>query len=209
MVYSLASGTTRLPLAALGGILAIVFFCMFTFASAVRYPGPFSPMDNWLSDLGTASMNPSGNMYFNIGCILTGISILLMMAGLGVWRVGNKQKKLLAVGQACGAISAFTLMLIGVFDEGTPYHIVLSVTFFLLQFLFIALANVSLWGHPAYYRWIGYHAVVVAFIDIVFVYTFIAYEHVPIWEWLTVFSALLWVALLAYNTLKLEAKTAY
>ncbi len=205
----MAFDTTRLPLATIGGVLVILLFCMFTLASAVRYPGPFSPVDNWLSDLGTAAKNPSGYAYFNTGCILTGVCLLLLISGMGVWRVEDKRKKsLFTLSQACGALSAFTLMLIGVFDEGTPYHLALSVAFFLLQFLFIALANVSLWNDQAYDKRIGYYSAVVIIINIVFVYTFIAYEHAPVWEWLAVFSALMWVALLAYKMLKLEAETA-
>ncbi len=205
----MASVTTKLPLSAIGGTLAILLFCIFTLASSARYPGPFSPMDNWLSDLGTATKNPLGHAYFNMGCILTGACLLLLITDMGAWRTEDKKKTpLFTLGRACGALSTLALMLIGVFDEGTSYHLPLSVAFFLLQFLFIALVNASLWKHPAYDERIGYSAALAAIINIVFVYTFIAYEHAPVWEWLSVFSALLWVALFSYNMLKLEANSA-
>lgn len=205
----MASTTRRLPLATIGGVLAILLFCVFTFTSAVRYPGPFSPVDNWLSDLGTATKNPAGDVYFNVGCILTGVSLLLMMAGMSAWRSGDPRKdRALMAGQACGGASAFALMLIGVFVEGTAYHGILAMMFFLLLFLFLVLANVAVWKHPAYRRWIGYYALVAIVIDLVFIYTFFAYDHAPAWEWLAVFSALLWVGLLAGNALELEAPSA-
>jgi len=192
-------------LATIGGALVVLLFCTFTLASVVRYPGPFSPVDNWLSDLGTMKKNPSGDVYFNVGCVLTGVAMLLLMAGLGAWQAEDERKKfLLMVGRVCGVISAFGQMLIGVFYEGTPYHVMLAIAFFLLLFLFLAFTNFSIWKHPAYSRWIGYYAVAVIVINLAFMYTFFAYDNAPVWEWLAVFSVLLWVGLLAYNTLKLE-----
>lgn len=190
------------PLATIGGSLVILLFCIFTLASISQYPGPFSPVDNWLSDLGTPLLNPSGEIYFNAGCILTGLVMLLMVAGLGVWKEG-KNGTMLMLGRACGAISAVALMLIGVFHEGTIYHTILAFTFFVLLALFVGLVSAALWKHPAYSRWLGYYTAIVIVIDIVFVITFIVYEHAPVWEWLAVFSGLVWAALLAYNTLRL------
>ena len=202
----MASNGSKLPLATIAGGLVIILFCIFTLASAARYPGPFSPMDNWLSDLGAVAKNPLGYMYFDMGCIVTGVCLLLLMAGMDAWRSeDNREKLLLAAGRACGTASAFALMLIGVFDEGTPYHAFLAIAFFMLLFLLLAITNISIWKHPAYNRWIGYYAVAVIVIDLAFMYTFYAYEHAPAWEWLAVFSGLLWVALLAFNTIKLES----
>jgi hypothetical membrane protein len=195
----------RTSLATIGGMLVIVLFCIFTLASAVRYPGAFSPMDNWLSDLGTAAKNPMGYVYFNAGCILTGVSTLLLVASMGAWYV-DKKAVLPILTRLMGTAAAFALMLIGVFDENTPYHTILSVAFFLLLTLFLILANASLWKHPAYQKWIGYYAAAAIVIDVIFAFTFFAYEHAPIWEWLAVFSALLWVGLLAYNMHAYDSK---
>jgi hypothetical membrane protein len=201
----MASTIKKRSLATVGGALVILLFCTFTLASAARYPGPFSPMDNWLSDLGTATKNPSGYVYFNTGCILTGVCLLLLVFSIGAWRAEDKIKgHLFTFSQAIGALSAIVLILIGAFDEGTPYHHPLAVGFFALQFVFIVLANIVLWGHPAYDRRIGYYAAFVAVINVVFVYAVFVHEHAQVWEWLAVISALLWVAFMAYNTLKLE-----
>lgn len=200
----MATGTKSLPLATIGGSLVILLFCIFTLASAVRYPGAFSPMDNWLSDLGTMKKNPAGYVYFNVGCILAGVSTLFLVTGMGAWKV-QERKRLFDAGQALGALSAFTLMLIGVFDENTPYHTILSIAFFLFLGLFLVLTNISLWKHPAYKRWIGYYSIVAVAIDILLALSFVVYEHAPIWEWLAVFGALAWVGMLAYNMRELEA----
>ncbi len=205
----MASITPRLPLATIGGTLAILIFCAFTLASAARYPGPFSPMDNWLSDLGTASKNPIGYAYFNMGCILTAVSLLLLMAGMGAWLTEDKRNKgLLALGRACGALSAVSLVLVGAFDEDTPYHTTVSVAFFVLMTMCLLLANVALWKHPAYGRWIGYCGVAAIAIGVAFGLTFFAFDGSPAWEWLSVFSCLGWAGLFAYNTARLDAKMA-
>ncbi|BAI62076.1 hypothetical protein MCP_2004 [Methanocella paludicola SANAE] len=199
----MATGTKNMPLATIGGLLVILLFCIFTLASAVRYPGAFSPMDNWLSDLGTMKKNPAGYIYFNVGCILAGACTLFLVSGMGAWRV-QERKLLFEAGRALGALSAFTLMLIGAFDENTAYHTMLSIAFFLLLGLFLVFTNISLWKHPAYKRWIGYYAIIAVLIDVILALTFVVYEHAPIWEWLSVFGALAWVGMLAYNMRELE-----
>lgn len=199
----MAARIKNMPLATIGGFMVILLFCIFTLASAVRYPGAFSPMDNWLSDLGTMKKNPAGYIYFNVGCILAGVCTLFLVSGMGAWRV-QERKLLFEAGRALGALSAFTLMLIGAFDENTAYHTMLSIAFFLLLGLFLVFTNISLWKHPAYKRWIGYYAIIAVLIDAILALTFVVYEHAPIWEWLSVFGALAWVGMLAYNMRELE-----
>lgn len=188
--------------------MIIALYCVFTLTSIAQYPGPFSPMDNWLSDLGNGKLNPSGNIFFNVGCIVTGLSMLLMAWGLNAWQLEGKNKKLaMLAARASLTLSAIPLMLIGVFTEGTPLHGTLAITFFALLFVFLVLTNVALVGDRRYKKWIGYYAVLVMAVDLVFIYTFFAYERNTIWEWLAVFSALLWVGLLAYNMLEPGVKS--
>lgn len=189
-----------LPLATVSGLAIIIIFCAFTLASAVRYPADFSPMDNWLSDLGSPEKNPSGDAYFSIGCMLSGMSVLLFMAGLEAWRADISKKRALTLGQACGTLAAFALACVGIFAEGNPLHGTVSVIFFVLLTLFIVLTSMSLWTHPAFNKLIGYYAIAVVSIDVIFLYTYI-FENAPIWEWLSVFSALIWAVAVALNTM--------
>ena len=200
----MVSGKKSLSISVIGGLLVILLFCIFTLASAVRYPGAFSPLDNCISDLGTMAKNPGGYIYFNIGCILTGVSTLLLVGGMGDWNV-DKKKGVFTVGRLLGGASTVVLMLIGVFDENTPYHTILSLAFFLLLGLFLIVINIALWKHPAYKRWIGYYAIAAIAIDVIFSITYVVYEHAPVWEWLAVFGALIWVGMLAYNMRDLPA----
>ena len=189
---------TKWPLSAIGGVLVTVIFCVFTLISIALYSTPFSPFDNWLSDLGNPVLNPAGSVFFNAGCILTALAMIVLMAGLGKWDVTGRKKTVLAAGQACGVLSALALMMIGIFTEGTPLHGTMSITFFSLLFLFLVLTNIAIFNDPRYFRWIGYYALLAIAIDLVFMYTYFAYAHNTIWEWLAVFSALLWVAMVSY-----------
>ncbi len=56
----------------------------------------------------------------------------------------------------------------------------------------------AIFHDPRYLRWIGYYALLAIVIDLIFMYTYFAYAHNTIWEWLAVFSALLWVAMVSY-----------
>lgn len=187
------------PLSAIGGILVIVIFCVFTLISIALYPAPFSPFNNWISDLGSPKLNPSGSVFFNVGCLLTGLSMVVLLAGIGKWDAIGWKKYVLAAGQLCGILSAFAIMMIGVFTEGTPLHGTVSTAFFALLFLFLVFVNIAIFNDPRYLRRIGYFALLAVVLDLIFMYTFITYTHDTIWEWLAVFSAMLWVAMLSYS----------
>lgn len=202
----MALNPLKWPLSAIGGVLVTIIFCIFTLVSIALYPASFSPLNNWLSDLGNPSLNPAGSIFFNAGCILTGLAMLALVAGLGKWGAEGWKKAALVVGQACGTLSAFALMMIGVFTEGTPLHGTMSIAFFSLLFLFLVLTNIAIFADRRYFRWIGYYVLLVIAIDVIFIYTYFAYAHETIWEWLAVFSALLWVAMTSYNLLVIDRK---
>ncbi|WP_455285769.1 DUF998 domain-containing protein [[Eubacterium] cellulosolvens] len=183
------------------GILVIMLYCVFTFTSIALFPGPFNPVNNWLSDLGNSSFSPKGALFYNVGCVLTGLALFPFFAGFYKWYTKEKRRKLLMViTQAVGFIAAFALIMIGVFSEDyVAQHMFWSQVFFIFNLVVLILANVSLMIHPKFIRPIGYYGLVVAVINLLFV----VFYNTPILEWFTVFTALGYVALLAYNTFRL------
>jgi hypothetical membrane protein len=154
----------------------------------------------WLSDLGNSSYNPQGTIFYNVGCVLTGLALFPFFAGLYYWYTDEKwRKSLIVTTQAIGFIAAFALMMIGVFseDSGAIHHL-WSVVFFVFNLLVLILAKVSLMTHRKFIRPIGYYGLVVAVINPLF----IGLSYTSILEWFTVFTALGFVAFLSYNTLK-------
>ena len=71
------------PISVVSGIFVIVVFWGFTFTSMVFFPRIYNPLVNWMSDLGSYSKNPNGHIYFNIGCIISGIAMFPFFLGLG------------------------------------------------------------------------------------------------------------------------------
>lgn len=196
----------KIPLASIGGFLAIVIFIVFTFAALMLYNGPYSPVNNWLSDLGNSSKNPSGHIYFDFGCILTGFAIIMSTAGLSKWKtINRKESKLIPISQYCGLLMAFSLIMVGVFSEDYGIiHDIWAAVFFVLLVIFMIIINIALRTHTKYIEWIWYYAIVSIFIEFIFACTQIIGLDIPILEWLAVLSGLVWIGLIGYNTLKLE-----
>jgi len=190
------------PISCMSGIAVIVLYCTFTFTSLALYPTPYSPVTNWLSDLGNSSFNPAGAVFYNTGCILTGIALFPFFAGLYKWYTHEKWRKIsLIATQTVGFFAAFSLIMIGVFSEDyMGQHVFWSSVFFILNLVVLILAGVSLFTHPNYIRSIAYYGFVVAAINLLFVIVYTT----PLFEWFTVFTALVYVGLLVYNMFKAQ-----
>jgi hypothetical membrane protein len=196
----LASRVSKRAVLPAAGVLVILFYCAFTLTSVLLFPRPVSPLNDWLSDLGNSSYNPRGAIFYNVGCVLTGLALLPFFVGFYYWYTDEKwRKSLIVVTQAVGFIAAFALIMIGVFSEdaGAIHHL-WSLMFFILNLLVLILANVSLMTHRKFIRPIGYYGLIVAVINLLFV----GLAYTSILEWFTVFTALGYVAFLSYNTFK-------
>ncbi len=108
----------KISLTNVGDILGIVIFFIFTLASRTLYNGPYSPFNNWLSDLGNSSKNPSGYIYFDIGCILLGFAVIIQTVGLVRWKTINRnQDNLILISQYCGLLMAIAVIMVAIFSE--------------------------------------------------------------------------------------------
>jgi len=187
------------PISCMAGVVVIILYCMFTFISWALYPTPYSPVDNWLSDLGNSTYNPSGAILYNVGCILTGIALFPFFGGLYKWYTDERGRKvMLMTTQAIGLFAAFSLIMIGVYSEDYgELHSLWSSVFFMLNLLVLILIGISLFTHPSYIKPIAYYGFIVAAINLLFVLVY----RIPLFEWFTVFTALGYVGLLVYNML--------
>jgi hypothetical membrane protein len=192
------------PLSCVAGIVVVVAYCVFTFTSWALYPTSYSPVTNWLSDLGNSTYNPTGAILYNVGCVLTGIALFPFFFGLNKWYTDETWRKImLVVTQVIGALAAFSLIMVGVFSEDLlAQHHFWSAAFFFLNLLVLVLLGVSLFTHPSYIKPIAFYGFIVAAINLVFI---LAYS-TPIFEWFTVFTALGYVALLVYNMFRTKSE---
>ncbi|MFX0073057.1 MAG: DUF998 domain-containing protein [Candidatus Hermodarchaeota archaeon] len=192
------SDILKWPISIIAGILVIVLYCIFTFTSIALYPPPYSAIDNWLSDLGNSSFNPNGAIFYNLGCILTGIMLFPFYLGLYKWYLEKSwHKVLMIVTQIVGCCSGFALIMIGVFSEDfMTEHIFWSEIFFKLNLGVLVLASITLMFHPKAYKIVVIYGIAVAIINLIFVY----FIGTPLVEWITVFTALGYAGLIVYNT---------
>ncbi len=193
-----------LPLGTISGTLVILIYCAFTFISWGFYPDPYGPSTHYLSRLGNFNYNPFGAYFYNWGCILTGVALVPFFVGLRDWyaecRFGAKY--VLMIGQFVGLMSAVALVMIGVYSEnlGEP-HMQASTLFFELNFFTLIIISLPLLVHPRFSKPTALYGLVITILSLIFA----IYIGGPLVEWFTVFSALVFVGLVSYHTLKYNA----
>jgi len=187
----------KLPLSTFAAIGIAFVFSAFTFSSWVFYPTAFSPFNNWLSDLGNYGDNPNGAVFYNLGCILTGIIAIFFIFGLREWYTDDSFKKILLMfSQTVGFLSAIFLIMIGIFSEDSPpWHSIFSISFFASFSLFLFIFSLSVYTHEKFHTWIGALAIVVVMMDIAFAFQY----NETISEWIVVFSYISIVLLIGWN----------
>src|SRR5437763_1678291 len=74
-------------------MFAVLCYLAFALLAFARYPLPYSPTRNWLSDLGNVDLNPEGALFYNIGIVATGVLLLAFFLGLSRWKTGNNPRQ--------------------------------------------------------------------------------------------------------------------
>lgn len=117
--------------------------------------------------------------------------------GLAKWNKEESWHKNLMIAIQCiGCFSGFALIMIGVFSEDfMAPHVFWSGVFFDVNLLVLILASIALYFHPDFIKWISIYGIVVAVINLLFVF----FLGTPILEWFTVFTALGYVGIIVFN----------
>ena len=186
------------------GILVIGFFYTFTFISLAFYPSPFSPVNNWLSDLGDSSYNPNGAFLYNLGCILTGSALFPFYIGMYKFYREEIYHKIAVIGvQILGCFSAFALIMLGVFSQDFSIpHMIWSGLFFWFNLWVLVGANLALMFHKDFMKPIAIYGWSAAGINFLFVLLTVSMVNSPLLEWISVSTALGYVALIIFNIYK-------
>jgi hypothetical membrane protein len=197
-------------LSSLTGLLAVLIFCLFTFTAAALFPGLVNPLYVWLSNLGNVELNPNGAIFFNLGCIITGLILIPFFIGLYKWNLEKTWGKILLIlGIVLGLLASLSLIMVGVFPEThIKQHVMAASGVFGLLFIIIILLSISLYNHPKFANWVAFFGLIAVIIDLAFKYLLSQYHDilavlnptipVPGLEWASVFASLVWVGLLAY-----------
>jgi hypothetical membrane protein len=191
-------GLRSLPLTIIAVIATIAIFLVFTSISIYMFPVSWSPRVTFLSDFGNTVLSPKGSWFFNLGCKLTGISIISFYLSLMVWWSGDRWRFLMMFSQLIGVASGISLVLIGIYPEDFPAeHRFWSYAFFIINFFAIFLVNTSLVTHERYSKFI---AAFVYLVLAVILGGFYLYGGIPLVEWFAVGSSMIFASLLALET---------
>jgi len=183
-----------------GGCLVIGIYIAFTGVSIGMFPEPFSPMFNWMSDLGNVMYNPGGAIFFNLGCVLTSVVLVVFFMGYSYWNLMSRNKNLLLVTcKAFGFFDAFTLAMLGIFNENmVAMHDLFSVMFFYGNMGFMIVTSITLLFHSRSLKGVSLYGFLVAGVSMAFLVMPLAPRVI---EWVIVIASLGFVALMVVNTI--------
>lgn len=183
----------RIPISVVSGLSSFIVYWTFILFSFALYPGVFNPFNQMMSDLGSFSQNPTGALFFSVGCILTGIAFFPFFIGLYEWYIGGLRNKILTIlTQISGIFCAICIIMIGLVSIDNFY----AHTFWAVNF-FTASAFTTLFPSIALYKYkftrntakFGFFA---SAVNLAFRFFLL----VPIFEWLTIILSFIYIILI-------------
>ncbi len=179
-------------------IVAIVTYLTCALLAFSRYPLPYSPMSNWLSDLGNGDVNPGGALFYNIGIVTTGVLLVLFFLGLPQWRMSKNriQRLMLFLTQGFGILGAFAMVMTGLYPiNHFAFHSFFSTCSNILLGTAFAFSVAALRYHASCPRWLLVLGAVTMLADLLFgiskvVTTIYVLEWVTIALFISYFAAL-------------------
>ncbi len=196
----------HLSLSFVTSLFAIVCYLAFALLAFARYPLPYSPLKNWLSDLGNPNLNPSGALFYNIGIVATAVVLLPFFLGLSRWKLGNNriQHLMLFITQGFGILGALVMVLSGFYPiNNLALHGFFSMWLYILLGTAFAFSVAALRYHPSCPRWLLILGASTAAVDILYG----VLHTVTVLEWLTVALLLCYLGLLGAQTNRLPSVT--
>ena len=196
--------TTKENLVMVLAIVGSAIFCVLTYVSSIIFPGPFSPLENNLSQLGNSTLNPAGAFYFNLALMVAGTCLFPFYAFLYLsYRKSDGNRKLM-IAVFFGIINALSVMMAGVFSEDFyAIHFFWSLMIFATWIPILFTTNFVLLNQDGLNRLNSFYGFGVGLFDTFFVGYVLVFGTGTgaILEWISVFSYMAWVILLAFATI--------
>ena len=183
----------------ISSILVVVSYLGFTLLSLMNFRSAYSPVSNWLSDLGSRELNPGGAILYNVGIVITGLALLAFFLGFSVWKMaGNKVQNIMVnLTQIFGVMGSFSMVMSALFPinlEGI--HSIWSASLYILIGTGFGFSVAALRYYPKFPRWMLILGIVIALEDMLWGMVLNIY----IMEWITVGLFLLYTLLLGIKT---------
>jgi hypothetical membrane protein len=183
----------------IGGILTVLCYLVFALLAFSRYPMPYSPMKNWLSDLGSVELNPDGAIFYNIGIISTALFLIVFFLGLSVWKIeGNKaQIIMLRLTQAFGILGSFFMIMSAIYPINLySIHSFWSTSLYVLLSTAFVFSAAALRYHQRVPRWLlilGVSTAMMVILTSIFPIVYVL-------EWITLLLFLSYVSFVSFET---------
>jgi hypothetical membrane protein len=184
-------------------ILVVVIYSIFTAVSLIRYPGTFSPLQNWLSDLGNRVTSPDGSKYYNTGIFITGVLLAIFFIALNNNRITERkaQSTILTLTQTFGVLGAIGMIFTGVFSIDIPQtHSLFSAILRICLGTAFGLSVAALRYHKEVRKWILVMGVLTTLTDLI---VSVLFNKVQLLEWPVIFLFLIYCLLLGSETNRL------
>jgi hypothetical protein len=187
------------------GIVCIPVYVAFTFISHI-FNTKINPLINWLSDFGNYTLNPSGALFYNAGCILVALLLAVFYLGLAEWYKKREIEKKYIICYVCARISGIAasvfLVLASVLTLGT--NDALHGTFSMLNMIgmdcFIVFTSIAFVLHPDIKSRIG----ITGFIAVAFnIVTMNFFSDFYLAEWIYFMLFMIYVVIVTVNYNKL------
>lgn len=186
-------------------VICIPIYITFTFISHL-YNTKLNPLTNWLSDFGNPLMNPSGAVFYNMGCIIVAILLIVFYIGIYHWYrnriIAKKYIICYVLAQISGIMASIFLILASLFPLGTNTD--LHKTFGTVNMIgidcFLDFTAISFFMNPNIKKRIGIIACLTATFNII---TTNVFSSLFIAEWIYFLLFMLYLLLITLNYDKL------
>jgi hypothetical membrane protein len=190
-------------------LAALVCYLTCALLAFLRYPLPYSPLSNWLSDLGNVDVNPGGALFYNIGVVTTGVLLVLFFLGLSQWKLSKNriQNLMLFLTQGFGILGALALVLSGLYPiNHFALHSFFSSCSNILLGTALAFSVAALRYHATCPRWLLILGSVTTLMYLLFGISRIV-SSIYVLEWVTIALFISDIALLGVQTQRLSSET--
>jgi hypothetical protein len=195
------------------GIIGGLIFVIVTIIAMFTYPGGYSFLDNYFSELGLTETNGQPSMLnyalFSIACTSVAICLIPFMLTIRTeFQETTTLKVLSGVGTILGIASAPNLSALALFaaDIYPTEHGTFTLLFFLLITLGIFAYSIAILLNTSYlnlYALFGFIAVIICFLLIgAFFSPIFAFFGSALWQKVSVYALVLWSVFQGYYLLK-------
>jgi hypothetical membrane protein len=186
-------------LSLIASIVVVTGYLVFTLISFWQFPTAYSPIHNWLSDLGDVTQNPHGAIFYNIGIILTGLALIVVFIGLSCWKMKEKtvQVIMLRLSQGFGILGALCMVMSAIFPINLfAVHKIWSALLYIMLSTAFVFSSAALRYYPKVSRVLLVLGIITA--GLVISTAFLTNVHIL--EWITVPIMLIYIRWLGTET---------